>query len=158
MESLHPMVVHFPAALFITALLLETIGLSTARALFHRMALWNLGLGVVGAAAAVLTGRMAMAAAKHSPAIYEVMERHERLGYIVFGLTAALLVGRLLVQDQLSLAQRRFALGLLTVACALMAYSAHLGGRLVYEYGVGGNYGRSTGGIQVIQREGGKGE
>ena len=42
MESVHPLVVHFPIALLLTALLLDGAGLVFRRPDLHRLALWNL--------------------------------------------------------------------------------------------------------------------
>ena len=56
MESLHPLVVHFPIALLLSAVGLELLALLLKRPALHRISLWNLCLGTLGAAAAVLTG------------------------------------------------------------------------------------------------------
>ena len=151
MESFHPIVVHFPIALLLSALVIETLALLFKNPFLHRVSLCNLGLGFLGAAAAVFTGRLAMAVAKHSYEIHQVMELHEHLGYVVCGLAASVFTGRILLQDRLTAAQRWCAFFLLFLACGLMVFSAHLGGRLVYEYGVGGSYGRSLPGIEMVQ-------
>ncbi len=145
------MVVHFPIALLLAALLTEALALLLRKPSLHLLSLWNCGLGVLGAGTAVLTGRAAMAAAKHSMEIFRIMEIHERLGYAVLALSAAAFLGRVIVRDHLTTAQRRAAFALLAVACGLMVFSAHLGGRMVYEYGVGGIYGRSMGGMEIVQ-------
>ncbi len=149
MESLHPMTVHFPIALLLAALLIEALALIFKHPDLHRTSLWVLGLGAMGAIAAVVTGRMAEGVAKHSLEIHQVMHLHERLGYVVLGLAIVVTGWRLLKKDRLTLRTRRIAWALLVVACGIMAFSAHLGGRLVYEFGVGGSYGRSSG-IQVV--------
>ena len=159
MESLHPITVHFPLALLVTALLLETLALLLRRPQWHRLSLWNLGLGAAGALAAVLTGRQAMAAAKHSMEIYRIMELHERLGYAVLALVILGAVCRIAARDHLAPRVRGVFWVLLAVACGLMGFSAHLGGRLVYEFGVGGSYGRSSGiEVRYNQSQGGLAE
>ncbi|MBI3333214.1 MAG: DUF2231 domain-containing protein [Candidatus Omnitrophica bacterium] len=150
MESLHPAVVHLPIGLIVAALLIETLALFLNRPQWRRISLWNLSLGAIGAAAAVLTGRQAMAAAKHSLEIHRVMELHEKLGYGILALLLILAGWRLAARDRLSPWARWTAWGLLAAACGVIAFSAHLGGRMVYEFGVGGSYGRS-GGIEVVQ-------
>ncbi|MBI3616498.1 MAG: DUF2231 domain-containing protein [Candidatus Omnitrophica bacterium] len=148
METIHPITVHFPVALLITAFFVETLALLAGKPNWHRVALWTLTLGALAAAAAVWTGRQAMAAAKHSFEIYQVMELHENLGYVVLSLAVLVAGWRLWARDRLSVKSRWIAWALLGSACGIMAFSAHLGGRLVYEFGVGGVYGRS-GGIEV---------
>ena len=150
METLHPMVVHFPIALLMAAWVIETLALVLRRSGWHKISLWNMGLGTLGALAAVLSGRQAMAAAKHSMEIYQVMELHERLGYVVLVLAAAITAWRLFRGDRLGRRSRWLLWGLLTCAVGLTAFSAHLGGRMVYEFGVGGSYGRSSG-VEVVQ-------
>lgn len=155
MESLHPMTVHFPVALLLAAFAVETLALlwpGRPHPAWHRVSLWNLCLGAAGAGAAVTTGRLAEAAAKHSFEIYEIMELHERLGFAVLWLAAGVAGLRLLSRDRLGRIGRWAAWGALAAACGIMAYGAHLGGRLVYEFGVGGSYGRSAGGIEVIEK------
>ncbi|MBI3323616.1 MAG: DUF2231 domain-containing protein [Candidatus Omnitrophica bacterium] len=131
------------------ALVVEALALVLRRPALHTVSLWNLGLGVLGAVGAVLSGRQAMAVAKHSMEIHEVMELHERLGYGVLILGALLLAWRILTRDSTGQRSRWAAWLFLGLICAGMAFSAHLGGRMVYEFGVGGSYGRSSG-IEVV--------
>ena len=141
MESLHPLVVHFPIALLLSALLVDGLALALKRPALHRVALWNLCLGTIGAAVAVLTGLQAEEIAKHSCEIEQVMERHERLGIatLVLGLIISAL--RLWRRDQLSPGLRAATLILMAAMAATLAVGAHLGGRMVYEFGVGGRFG-----------------
>ena len=152
MENVHPIAVHFPIALLVTAFLMDTLALVFKRPHWHRLALWNLVLGTFGAAAAVLSGRLAEAFAKHSFEIHEVLELHKRLGYIVLSLAAGITVLRVFLKDRLGGIARWVSWITLGLVIVLMGYSAHLGGRLVYEYGVGGVYGRSSG-IEVTAGE-----
>lgn len=142
MESLHPLVVHFPIALLISALCLDGAALWLTRPAIHRVALWNLCLGTLGAGAAVFTGLRAEEVAKHSFEIWKVMEWHERLGIttLILGLMA---VGwRLAKRDQLTSRARLVSVGLMAAMVSTLVVGAHLGGRLVYEFGVGGRFGQ----------------
>ena len=141
MQSLHPLVVHFPIALLLCALGCDVLALLIRRPALHRVALWNLALGALGAVAAVLTGREAEEVAKHSFEIFQVMERHERLGYDTLTLACLTLGWRLWRRDQLGRRARVGTLILMGLMAASLAYGAHLGGRLVYEFGVGGTFG-----------------
>ena len=87
----------------------------------------------------------ALALAKHSLQIHQVMARHERLGYVVLAGVFSIVVWRLLARDRLAPWTRWILWILLAVTCGLMGFGATLGGRLVYEFGVGGSYGRSNG-------------
>lgn len=145
MESFHPMLVHFPIALLMAAFLVETLALLFRRSGWHAVSFWCLGLGTLGALAAVLSGRQAMAVAKHSMEIYRIMELHERAGYGVLALAVFVTGWRLVKRDQLKPRTRRLLWVLMAAACGLMAFGATLGGRMVYEFGVGGSYGHTSG-------------
>ena len=161
MENAHPIFVHFPVALLTSALVLETVGLIFRRKSWRRVALWNLALGTAAAALAVLTGRAAAATAKHSFEVHQVMTQHERLGYLVLSLAVTTFGWAVATRDRRprDRCQAPFwrgawhqvlGWGLLVATCLALAYGAHLGGRLVYEYGVGGSFGRAVGGIEVV--------
>lgn len=142
MESLHPMVVHFPIALLLSAVALDLIAFAGKWPQIHRVALWNFCLGTVGAAVAVLTGLQAEKIAKHSFDIWKVMERHEQLGVASLILGALVVSFRLLKRDALGAKARVLILVVSGILIGTLCYGAHLGGRLVYEFGVGGSFGK----------------
>lgn len=141
MESAHPLVVHFPIALLVTAVGLELAALALKRPPLHRVALWNLALGTLGAGLAVLSGLRAARVAKHSFEIWQVLELHKRLGIVtlILGLTAV--SWRLAKRDRLTNRARTLTMLVMLLMLATLVYGAHLGGRLVYEFGVGGAFG-----------------
>ena len=141
MESLHPLVVHFPIALLLTAVAVDGFALILKRPALHRVALWNLCLGTLGAATAVLTGLHAEDVGKHSFEIWQVMQLHKRLGIItlILGIMASGL--RLFTRDRLSPRLRALAFALMLAMASTVALGGYLGGRLVYEFGVGGRFG-----------------
>lgn len=141
MESVHPLVVHFPIALLLTAILLDLAALALRRPALHRVALWNLALGTLGAAAAVWTGLRAAEIAKHTFAIHQVMELHRKLGIATLILGGFAVAWRLVVRDRLSRPWRVATLFIMLAMTGTLIYGAHLGGRLVYEFGVGGTFG-----------------
>ena len=141
MESLHPLIVHFPIALLLTSVALDCLAVVLKRPGLHRIALWNLSLGTLAAGAAVLSGLQAEDVAKHSFEIWQVMELHERLGIstLILGLMAA--SWRLFRRDQLTRRWRIVTLLLSLAMAGTLSAGAFLGGRLVYEFGVGGRFG-----------------
>lgn len=141
MQTMHPLFVHFPIALILSALALDLLALALKRPAIHRIALWNLSLGALAAGAAVITGRIAEESAKRSFEIERVLERHERLAYVTLILALLISGWRLLKRDQLTPRLRLLTiLGMLALAASLGA-GAFLGGRMVYEFGVGGSFG-----------------
>ena len=147
MQNFHPLFVHFPIALLMAAWVLTILGIAARREGLHRAATWNLVLGAVGAAIAAWTGLQGSATAKpHNYEIHELMDLHERLGISV-AVGAALLVAWRALRRRAWPAQRAEQAGqtaLLTIVVGLLAYGAYLGGRLVYEYGVGTNLGAQS--------------
>ena len=149
MESIHPILVHFPLALLTASFLVEGLAIALRRPALHAVSLWNLALGTLGAVGAVLSGRQAMALAKHSMEIHEVMELHEKMGYLVLIGAVLVLAWRVLTGGSVGPRSRWAAWLALGLVCGGMVYGAYLGGRMVYEFGVGGTYGHSSG-IEVV--------
>ena len=144
MESVHPLLVHFPIALLLSALLVDGLAIVLKQPGLHRVALWNLYLGTLGAGVAVLTGLQAEVIAKHTFEIHEVMELHRKLGLATFILGSLVVTWRLWKQDGLSTRGRALTLLVMLAMAGTLLYGAHLGGRLVYEFGVGGSFGASS--------------
>ena len=142
MESAHPMVVHFPLALLLSSVGLDVAAIAFKRPAWHRIALWNLSLGTVAAGVAVATGLRAEDVGKHSFEIWQVIGLHKRLGIstLILGLMTA--AWRLAHRDQLTRRARIVTMALGLAMTVTLALGAHLGGRLVYEFGVGGRFGR----------------
>ena len=138
MESIHPLIVHFPIALLLSATALDLLALALKRPALHRVALWNLSLGTLGAAAAVLSGLRAAAVAKHSFEIWQVMELHERLGITTLVLGLGVSAWRWKARDRMTPRQRILMLAAMFLITCTVSVGAYLGGRLVYEFGVGG--------------------
>lgn len=143
MESVHPLIVHFPIALLLTAVGLDLVALILTRPPLHRVALWNLTLGTLGAGVAVWTGYRAADIAKHSFEIHQVMELHRKLGIATLILGSLVVIWRLWKRDQLGSRVRLLILLVMLVMTGTLGYGAHLGGRLVYEFGAGGTFGKS---------------
>ena len=140
MQNIHPLFVHFPIALLLAAWLLTVLGMALRRETLHRAATWNLALGALGAVAAVITGlRGSETVTPHNFEIHELMELHERLGISV-AVGSGLLIAWRAIRRRAWPAHRVEQLGqltLLTLIVALLSFGAYLGGRMVYEYGVG---------------------
>lgn len=140
MPELHPLVVHFPIALFLLAPMLDVLGW-IKRAEWGRQA--ATALMSVGAVAAVVAGtfaapapRAGMLALRGATELFEV---HKTLGTVV------MIVGPLLVLARL--AAHKWAANTKPMWVALPAigatfavavgFTGHFGGTMVYEHGVG---------------------
>jgi uncharacterized membrane protein len=145
---MHPLVVHFPIALLLTAPLLVLLAAVWRKNGFPLAvsALVVMALGTAGAFVAASTGEAAEGAAS-SPAAQAVLERHEELAEVVqwvfSGLTllfAALVfvprIVRRTMSGPVSAAANGVFLVLYLAGALLLANTAHQGGRLVHELGV----------------------
>jgi uncharacterized membrane protein len=148
-DALHPIVVHFPVALFLVFpvfVLLPVVLRKSARGLLTAAAV-VLCIAAGGAVLATATGDAAEQLVMGDQALQDVLDRHEELAETtrnvllayagVFSILTLFLApraekwgrGRLLVLALVSLAA--FA-----PASLLLANAAHAGGRLVHEFGV----------------------
>lgn len=93
---------------------------------------------------AVATGLRAEAVAKHSFEIWQVMALHKRLGIATLLLGLMSVGWRLATRDRLTARARLMTTGLALLMTGTLAWGAHLGGRLVYAFGVGGRFGAAA--------------
>ncbi|MGE5436833.1 MAG: DUF2231 domain-containing protein [Syntrophothermus sp.] len=139
----HPKVVHFAVALLLTYSLLEIIGVLFNNAFFQKTALLILLLGVLGAFAAVTTGREAEDAFDYfNSSSSDTMESHETFANITFWffLIVLLFRGTLLVNVKLRdyFYKIRYVFLILAIIGAFFVFqTGQYGGELVYTHGVG---------------------
>ncbi len=148
MLNLHPLVVHFPIALFITGFVVDGFGWLLRRGTVKRIGLALVLLGVLSTVPAVLTGLAIEATAEaqlqNRLGAEAVLEAHEELATT----TAAVLLGVALVRLALGTEwlwrQRAWGRGLLatylvvgTLGLGMLALTGYRGGELVYRYGTG---------------------
>lgn len=149
---LHAAVNDLPAALIMVSVLFDLLGAVLKRDTLKAAGFWTLILGVVGAGAAVLSGKLAEEAVEHSDQAHAVMETHETLGTIVlvmFGLLAAWRV----VRKVLGPREQPVYLTAGVIGVALMVYTARLGGVLVFDHAIGISAARMH---QVSEERGGE--
>lgn len=136
---LHPRVVHFPVALTLTGVLFLAVGLWRRQERWWGYGQISLLLGWVGVLAAVVTGLVDQARAPQDAAVTAVINQHITAGIAL--LVAAGLALYWPLRDKRLLANttatRWSYLALLALVALLVALEGWLGGRLVYDLGVG---------------------
>lgn len=132
---LHPMLVHFPVALFTTALLLEGIGLFTKKEHFHQAALNIYILGAVAAPLAVQTGLWE--AQEWHLVKHPVFELHRLFAFATMFVSLASLPLLLILKEKKAKSFRKVFIILLILVACLVSSAAYHGGRLIYDYGIG---------------------
>lgn len=142
--NMHPVIIHFPIAFFVAYFLLEVAALVTKKDSLCKMAAIFLGAGVIFSLIAVLTGNQAHEVLKPvlrmKPSyIEEAIENHEQFATITLWFFFAMLVLRvyLLIKKNLS-PNWRFVFFVLALLGMFFVYQTGiLGGKLVYDFGVG---------------------
>jgi uncharacterized membrane protein len=126
---LHPLLIHFPIALVITAASAEAVAMVTADERWRTVAVANVRAGAVFALLATIAGwRLAMSLAMETSPL---LEWHRWLGTVAAGaaLAAALATGRVRHRSAVRVQMYRIAL---FTAGTLVAVTGHFGGLLVW--------------------------
>lgn len=134
LQPIHPKIVHFPIALFITALGLEVCSWIFNRDSLHKSA-WH--LYIVAAFLSIVVVRTGIWEEARLHLHHPVLELHETYAlwtmWISLGALPVLWIMKRMAQKVFRVV---FALVLIVIS-GLITVTAHQGGRLVYEYGVG---------------------
>lgn len=141
---LHPLAVHFPLGLLLAGALVALVWMFRGTAFWRRSLLLLLVLGSAGAVFAYVTGEAMEEQSEGVPIVDDLIDLHEQMGRytlvvaIVACLGVALLslrqerprAGGVPARDPIAL---RLVLGLLVcLAAALVAWTAHIGGTMVW--------------------------
>ncbi|MUP39401.1 DUF2231 domain-containing protein [Labilibaculum euxinus] len=139
MIPLHPRIVHFPIALLLaaTAFAILAIIFKGKRDLFKELTIWNLTLGIIGAIFAIASGLSEEGSLVHNETIHSIMETHKLLGFIFFGIYILLLLWLVVRKSKMKNFEFTGIVVLLVLSSGILSYSAHLGGKMVYEHGAG---------------------
>ncbi len=131
---LHPAVVHFPIALFISALLFELMCWITRREVLHQTAFCLYILAVIVTPLVVWTG---LQEAQEHKIHHPVLDTHQRFAYLTMWTSLLSLPILWLFKKKITPYFRVVFLILLAMIVASVSLAAYNGGRLVYEYGIG---------------------
>lgn len=140
MDTIHPILVHFPIALLTVGFFCDLIGYYRRSESLKNAGWWSLVFGFGGILLATLSGFYVEGRVGHNDAAHDIMELHKQVGLVATLLFGAMFAIRGLLKSGLpsrkEVVALYFACGLL--ATGVLGYGAHLGGSLVYDFGVGG--------------------
>ncbi|MEK7331651.1 MAG: DUF2231 domain-containing protein, partial [Candidatus Eisenbacteria bacterium] len=142
MEALapfHPAIVHAPIALIIVGAVFELMGRALDSEWWRKAAFAMLIVGVLGAAAAVLSGRAAEEGVERQGVSEHAIEEHEDVALLALWLGIAAVVTRA-VTGRLGAARAAvagLALLLHLAAATTVGIAGYRGGRRVFEHGAG---------------------
>jgi uncharacterized membrane protein len=139
--DLHPVADHFTIGLLIAGVLIDLVAnLAPTRIWLRYTALTLMILGAIAAGASYFTGGLEanrIFDAMSEPA-KQVFARHAKLGEYFAVVFAVLAIWRILIEGVGFFAgSRTIYLIFAMVSGGMLLYIAHLGGKMVYEYGVG---------------------
>ena len=132
--NLHPIFVHFPIALFISALGLEVVSLILAKEILHRTAFHIYILAICLAPFTVLTGLLE---ANELHLNHPILTIHRTFAFCTLGISLMSLPILEFAKSQGPKTFRIFFLIFLLLVVSSVVITAYNGGRMVYEYGVG---------------------
>lgn len=141
--SFHPKVVHFPIAFLLGYFLFELLGVVLRKEFISKAAHLLLFLGVLGALAAIVTGREAEDAFEYwNKTSGGILEEHELYANLTLWYYTGLLVFRTLIAFKKNFVGivRYVVLVLALVGVYFIYQTGEYGGKMVYEHGVGTQY------------------
>lgn len=131
---LHPMVVHFPIALFIVAVGLDIMSLIFKKKEWHQSALTMYVLAALFTPLVIRTGIIEAVKLKLD---HPLLDEHRTNAIRLMWLSLASLPILYLVKNKWSKGFRIIFIIFLISMAGLVSFTAHKGGQMVYEYGVG---------------------
>lgn len=135
--NVHPLFVHFPIALLLSAALFYLLNISFKKEEFALIGKWVLYLGTVSAALTVWTGLRAAATVPHGGGGHQIMMAHQYLGMVILAVSFTLSLWLILSKTNIPSKGRSFFIGSLLVLAALIVQQADFGGRMVFLQGIG---------------------
>jgi len=143
LAALHPKVIHFPIAFLLGYFLFEFLGIVLKKEFLSKAAHLLLLLGVLGAFAAVLTGRQAEEAFEYwNKQSSELLEEHELYANLTLWYFAVLLMLRTFISFKKKFVGIvQYVILVLALVGVYFVYEAgEHGGKMVYQHGVGTEY------------------
>lgn len=136
LDNIHPLVVHFPIALFTIFFFADTVGGLLSRPAWRFFATPVLYIGTITALLTVAAGFQAAYSAPHNDVTHAIMLRHQAFGIIVAVLALILSIRRFFAGENFLYTKTYVHFALSTLLVILLTLGADLGGLMVYQHGV----------------------
>jgi uncharacterized membrane protein len=134
---IHAALNDLPPALLPVSVLLDLLGIYFKRESLKAAAFWTLVFGVLGTGAAIVAGLFAEEEVQHSDQAHAIMETHETLAFIVLAIFGVLAIWRIVRRGVWSDREQPIALTAGVIGVAILLYASSLGGKLVFDHGLG---------------------
>jgi uncharacterized membrane protein len=133
MPQIHPLIVHFPIALIITAFVFTVIGLVYRRGLFKEVIFWNLVFGILASGVAIYTGlqeeKNLISSDEH---VAEIMEAHKRNAYIICSFLLGLTVWMGMRKKEMKLLEYMAWASFLMIGSVGIGYQGYSGTQMAF--------------------------
>lgn len=134
LQPIHPKIVHFPIALFMTALGLDFVSFIFKKESLHKTA-WH--IYVIAALMTPLVVRTGLWEEERFNLSHPVLDQHRQFALWTMWISLMSLPVLWFIKQKFKIFFRVLFIILLVVIAALVTLAGHNGGRMVYEYGVG---------------------
>jgi uncharacterized membrane protein len=139
LQNLHPLVVHYPIAFLTASVPIYFLAWILHSESLELIGLWLLGLGTLGAVAAVSTGLLGSEGVMVAPSVREhILVYHEWSMLAVLALSIVLAGWALFARPMPRKGRTCFMIGLVLMT-AVLAKGADYGGWMVFGYNAGGS-------------------
>ena len=135
--NIHPLVVHFPIALWLVAIVLYLVGLARDRKDLWTSAAWLLLLGTATGVLAAISGSAAEEQVGHDSPAHDLVHTHEELMLWALGCAIVATVLAITELKRPNRMLRLAAAACMVVTLSMMTVGADRGALLVYGYGIG---------------------
>ena len=140
MAELHPPIVHFAIALTIMGVIFDLLGFMLKKETLKHAGFWTFIVGVAAVWGAMLSGEAAEELVEkfvENTKIEEIFETHEELGKILPWIFTGLGLFRIYLYIKENSKLTIIYLIVAFIGIGLIGYQGRLGGKMVYDYGVG---------------------
>ena len=137
MINAHPLFVHFPVALLTLSAIFYLFGAATKKEGLIEAGRWTLYAGTLFAALSVWTGLRAEHTVELDAEGHEIVELHEKLGFVILAASVGLSAWTMAAKAALPSKARAVFLAACALLVLILAQQADLGGRLVFLKGAG---------------------
>jgi uncharacterized membrane protein len=131
-HEVHPAIVHFPITLLPVAIGADLLGRATNSETLREIGRWAMPLTAASAAVSAATGLVAQEEVRAEGRAHDLLVTHRTMNLGFLGLSALMALWR---WNRREPSGSYLALGLASIGA--VSYSAYLGSKMVYEYGVG---------------------
>jgi uncharacterized membrane protein len=139
LQNLHPLIVHYPIAFLTASVPVYLLAWIIRNESLELTGLWLLGLGTLGAAAAVYTGWVGSEGVMVAPSVRDhILIYHKWLMVGVLALSTLLAGWALFARPMPRRGRPLFLIGLVLMTAALVK-GADYGGWMVFDYNAGGS-------------------